>query len=77
MELNTGMEAVLPHSRGTERDGQQRDVYVFDLEYLIAAADSSEHDRVQKPVRVGESGGYCRAGHCGDSGEYADGDDLL
>ena len=52
--------------RKERQDCQQRDVYVFDFEYFLVAADTCEYDCLQAAVRECESGrDYC-AGDCCD-----------
>lgn len=38
---------------------------------------SGKYDRLPEPVRGGESGGYRRAGDCGDGCEHGGSGDLL
>ena len=52
-------------------------MYVLDFEYLVPAADSSEHDRLPEPVRKREPDSHRGAGHCGDRGEYGGGNHIL
>ena len=52
-------------------------MYILDTEYLVAAVDSGECDRLPEPVRERESGGNRRGRDCGDGGEYAGGGCVL
>ena len=52
-------------------------MHVPDTEYLVAAADPGECDRLPEPVRECESGGNRRGRHCGDGGEYIGGGGVL
>ena len=52
-------------------------MHVPDLEYLVAAAHSGEHDRLPEPVWCGEPGGHRRAGNRGDGGEHGGGGVIL
>ena len=50
---------------------------VSDHEYLFAAVDPDQCDRLPESVWKCESGGNCRCGDCGDNGEYAGRDGVL
>jgi len=52
-------------------------VYVFDLEYIVAAVDSNECDRISVTIWERESDGDCGAGDHGYGGEYVGGCGVL
>ena len=52
-------------------------MYVFDLEYIVAAVDSNECDRISEPVWERESGGDRGTGDRGYGGEYDCGGGVL
>lgn len=52
-------------------------MYVFDIEYLVAAADPDEYHCVSESVRERESDGDRGAGDRGDGGEYGGGCGVL
>lgn len=52
-------------------------MHVPDTEYLVAAADPGECDRLSEPVWERESGGDRGTGDCGNIGEYAGGGGVL
>lgn len=52
-------------------------MYVFDTEYLVAAADPDEYYRVSEPVREREPDGDRGAGDRGDGGEHGGGGGVL
>ncbi len=52
-------------------------MYILDTEYLVAAVDSGECDRVQEPVWEREPGRDCGGGDCNYGGEYNCRWDLL
>lgn len=52
-------------------------VHVPDYQYLVAAADPCECDRLPKPVQEREPGSHRRGGDCSDGGEYGGCGDIL
>ena len=70
-----GMQALAELEQ--ERRGIQRNVHISDHEYLFAAVDPDQCDRLPESVWKYESGGNCRCVDCGDNGEYAGRDGVL
>lgn len=52
-------------------------MYVPDTEYLVAAVDPGECDRLPEPVREREPGGHCWAGDCCYGSEHGCGGGVL
>ena len=76
--IRTGKKDEKSAGKGKKaRRGIQRNVHISDHEYLFAAVDPDQCDRLPESVWKYESGGNCRCGDCGDNGEYAGRDGVL